>query len=277
MSAPTSSRSSAVISRGTLVGGGILVGLVALFAFLSTQMYADVLTEAQYAAAYWFGTSLQGLFALVIVAVAVRIGLRQGVGRQWLLIGAGVAAYAIGDIIWTVYEVHLGIDPYPSVADIFYTLEYPLFLAAVALAIASYREIVRLRAPVIAGVVVSLVAASFLYFRLLGPYIFAAGVEELGFWGFVVSTLYPLGDVFFMIGPALTLALVIRTLGAGRLGWPWWIVVTGALVFAAADSVYAYNDWAGIGSNTLLDLGWITANLLFAIAALVARDVYRVR
>ena len=260
-----------------MLGGGALVGLVALFAFLSTQMYAGSLTEGQYAASYWFGTTLQVVFAVVIIAVSVAIGLRQGVGRQWLLIGAGVASYAVGDIIWTVFDLHLNIDPYPSIADIFYTLEYPLFLAAVALAIASYRQIVKLRAPMIAGVVVSLAGAALVYFVLLQPYIFDAGVAELGFWGLVVSTLYPLGDVFFMIGPALTLALVIKSLGAGRLGWPWWIVVVGALVFAASDSVFAYNDWAGSGSSALLDLGWITANLLFAIAALVARDVYRVR
>ena len=54
-------------------------------------------------------------------------------------------------------------------------------------------------------------------------------------------------------------------------------MVVGALVFAVADSGFAFADWAGAGSSTLLEMGWMTANLLFAIAALVARDVYRVR
>jgi hypothetical protein len=116
-----------------------------------------------------------------------------------------------------------------------------------------------------------------LYFALLNPYIFDAGVEELGFWGLIVSTLYPLGDVFFMLGPAIVLALVIMQLGAGKLAWPWWIVVAGALVFSVADSLYSFADWSGAGSSTALEMGWMSANLLFAIAALVARDVYRVR
>ena len=98
---------------------------------------------------------------------------------------------------------------------------------------------------------------------------------------FAVVTLLPNWSRAMMVtlklAPAVTLALVIRQLGAGRLAWPWWIVVVGALVFAVADSLYSYVDWSGAGSSTLLDLGWMSANLLFAVAALVARDVYRVR
>ena len=278
MSSPTApSRVSRPLSTGTMGFGVVLVALVAFFAYLSVQMYAETLSDGAYAAAYWFGTSLQVLFAAVIAFVALRIGWGQNVGKQWLFIGLGVAAYAVGDIAWTILDLHLGVDPYPSVADIFYTLEYVFFFAAMVLAIRSYRAITDLRRPVIIGGIISVVAAAGMFFFLLDPYIFAAGVEELGTWGLVVSTLYPLGDVFFMLGPAITLALVIRQLGAGRLAWPWWLVVAGAFVFSIADSLYSFADWSGAGSSTLLEMGWMSANLLFALAALVARDIYRVR
>lgn len=273
----TPSRTPRALSAGTMLSGGALIALVGLFALLSVQMYAETLSDAAYAASYWFGTSLQILFALVIIFVALRIGWGQHVGKQWFFVGLGVAAYAAGDIAWTILDLHLGLDPYPSVADLFYTLEYAFFFIAMVLAVRSYRSITDLRTPVIIGAVISVVAAAAMYFLLLKPYIFAAGVEELGTWGLVVSTLYPLGDVFFMLGPAMTLAIVIMRLGAGRLAWPWWIVVVGALVFSMADSLYSYADWSGAGSSTLLEMGWMSANLLFALAALVARDVYRVR
>lgn len=274
---PTAARVSRPISNSTLVFGAVLIGLVAIFAFLSVQMYAETLSEGAYAAAYWFGTALQILFAVVVITVALNIGWGQHVGKQWLLIGLGVAAYAIGDIIWTVLDLHMGLDPYPSVADVFYTLEYAFFFIAIVLAIRSYSAITSLRKPLAIGAVISAAAAALLFFTLLNPYIFDAGVEELGFWGLVVSTLYPLGDVFFMLGPSIVLALVIMQLGAGKLAWPWWLVVAGALVFSIADSLYSFADWSGAGSSTLLEMGWLSANLLFALAALVARDVYRVR
>ena len=270
-------RDSRMFSTPTLVIAAALVALTALCTYGYTQMYSDTVSDAAYATWYWFGTGLQVLLAVILVGVALRIGVRESVGRQWLLVGLGVVMYAIGDIVWTVLDLHLGIDPYPSIADIFYTLEYAFFLAGLAFAIYSYRALVTLRGPLIGGAIVSVAAAGVLYAVLLGPFILPAGVEELGFWGFIVSTLYPVGDVFFMIAPAVTLALVIRQLGAGRLAWPWWIVVVGAFVFAIADSLYSYVDWSGVGSNPFIDMGWIVANLLFVIAALVARDVYHTR
>ena len=79
----------------------------------------------------------------------------------------------------------------------------------------------------------------------------------------------------FILGPAVALALVISRLGRGRLAWPWWIVVAGAIVFAATDSWYAYADWAGLGTSAAVDAGWIAGNMLFAIAILVAADTSR--
>lgn len=273
----TAPRKNTVITPSTYVWAGVLVGLTAIYAFLSTQMYADVLSDTAYAMSYWFGTLLQVLFAGVIISIALRIGLGQGVGRQWLLVGLGVASFAIGDIIWTVLELHMGLDPYPSLADPFYVLQYVFFVTAMVLAVRSYRELSPIRTPVVIAAVVALILGIVVYAALLGPYIFPAGTAELGFWGLIVSTLYPLGDVFFMLAPALALALVIRQLGAGRLGWPWWIVILGAVIYAVTDSVYAYADWSGAGLTAALEMGWAAANLTFAIAALVARDVYRVR
>lgn len=278
MAAPRSTAQKAsVITPATYVGAGVLVGLTALYWFLSTQMYADALSDTAYALSYWFGTLLQVAFAAVIVTVALRIGLAQGVGKQWFLVGLGVASFAVGDVIWTILELRLGLDPYPSLADPFYVLQYAFFVAAMVLAVRSYRHLTPVRAPVIVAGAVALALAGVVYAALLGPYIFPAGTAELGFWGLVVSTLYPLGDVFFVFAPAFALALVIRQLGAGRLGWPWWIVIAGAIVYALTDTGYSYADWAGSGLTATLEMGWVIANLMFALAALVARDVYRVR
>ena len=75
----------------------------------------------------------------------------------------------------------------------------------------------------------------------------------------------------------VALALVVRQLGAGRLARPWWVVVAGALVFALVDSFFIYAEWAGTGLTWWMDVIYVVANLLFAIAALVAKDAYRVK
>lgn len=274
MSAPASAKRTAHLS--TLLPIWILVVLSLLYLPLRYLMDMEWVSDAVYNTAYLYGTVLQIVLAASIVAVAVTIGMKQSVGRQWLLVGLGVALYAAGDIAWTLFDLFLGIDPYPSIADVFYTAEYVFFFAAIVLAIRAYSGLVKTRTPMLVGTVVAVVGITLVYFALLAPYIFPAGVEELGFWGLVVSSIYPVADIALMLAPAIALALVVRQLGAGRLARPWWLVVVGALVFALVDSLFVYADWAGTGLTPVMDMGYVLANLLFACAALVAKDAYRI-
>jgi len=274
MSAPASAKRTAHLS--TLLPIWILVVLSLLYLPLRYLMDMEWVSDAVYNTAYLYGTVLQIVLAASIVAVAVTIGMKQSVGRQWLLVGLGVALYAAGDIAWTLFDLFLGIDPYPSIADVFYTAEYVFFFAAIVLAIRAYSGLVKTRTPMLVGTVVAVVGITLVYFALLAPYIFPAGVEELGFWGLVVSSIYPVADIALMLAPAIALALVVRQLGAGRLARPWWLVVVGALVFALVDSLFVYAEWAGTGLTPVMDMGYVLANLLFACAALVAKDAYRI-
>ena len=274
MSAPASAKRIAHLS--TLLPIWILVVLSLLYLPLRYLMDMEWVSDAVYNTAYLYGTVLQIVLAASIVAVAVTIGMKQSVGRQWLLVGLGVALYAAGDIAWTLFDLFLGIDPYPSIADVFYTAEYVFFFAAIVLAIRAYSGLVKTRTPMLVGTVVAVVGITLVYFALLAPYIFPAGVEELGFWGLVVSSIYPVADIALMLAPAIALALVVRQLGAGRLARPWWLVVVGALVFALVDSLFVYAEWAGTGLTPVMDMGYVLANLLFACAALVAKDAYRI-
>jgi hypothetical protein len=256
----------------------VLIVLSALYVPLRAAMESPTVSDALYNGAYLYGTAMQVVLASVIVAVAITIGMKQSVGRQWLLLGLGVTMYAIGDICWTLFDLFLGIDPYPSIADVFYCVEYVFFLAAIVLAIRAYSGLVDTKKPLIAGVAVAVVGFGIVYAVLLQPYILSASLDELGgVWGKVVSILYPVGDIVLMLAPAVALALVVRQLGAGRLARPWWVVVAGALVFALIDSFFVYAEWAGTGLTWWMDIGYLLANLLFAIAALVAKDAYRVK
>ena len=47
----------------------------------------------------------------------------------WLLLAAGLVSFVAGEITWHVYWFGLGQDPFPSLADIFYLVGYPLLAA----------------------------------------------------------------------------------------------------------------------------------------------------
>ena len=265
---PTFSNTTIFVSLALLVAMGV-------FYYFNVQSYAETLSDTAYNATYILGTSFATVAAIIVFWVAFGFGRGEGIRTQWMLMGAAVSVYALGDWTWTYLDLVMGIYPYPSVADLFYTLEYAFFLAAIFLAIRSYRAIVDIKMPVIIGAIVGVVGIGLSYYFVLGPYILPAGADELSAMGKFVGVLYSVGDIVFMLAPAIALALTVSKLGKGRFAWPWWIVVVGALLFALTDTWFTYADWAGEGGTALMDVGWIAANVLFAVAAMVARDVYR--
>lgn len=64
------------------------------------------------------------LIAVIAVFTAFMTHKIEGVRRKcWLFMSLGVMLWFLGDIVWTLM-VYLGIDPFPSVADVFYMLGY---------------------------------------------------------------------------------------------------------------------------------------------------------
>jgi hypothetical protein len=81
----------------------------------ATALYAVAPTDP-----VWFRELM--LYSLVEAAtvVAVIVGVRRyrpAAPQAWLMIAAGLAAFLVGDVIWSVYEV-LGRDPFPSIGDL---------------------------------------------------------------------------------------------------------------------------------------------------------------
>jgi hypothetical protein len=66
--------------------------------------------------------------AIASFIVAKRYGRSAVFGQAYLALGIAFTAYAIGDIIWNFQTTVLKIDPYPSIADIFFFTQYPFII-----------------------------------------------------------------------------------------------------------------------------------------------------
>jgi hypothetical protein len=215
------------------------------------------------------------LAAIMTLWAATKLGLRTSVGRPWLLIGLGVALFAVGDTVWTIIEVGLRQEaPYPGLPDLFYLLEYPLVGVGIVLAGRAYRGLIDLRRPaVLAGVLGTLLTAA-MFALLIWPTVLKP--EGIPVAEKVVSALYPMGDVLGMFVPAIFVLLVVRQLGNGRLAWPWVAVAAGLAVISFADSGYSYlTAYDLYKSGSIVDYGWSIGHALVMLGALIARDLAR--
>ncbi len=68
------------------------------------------------------------LVACAALLIALRYGLSEVFGKSYLVYGLANFSVFLAEFIYYAYDVIYEIDPYPSVADIFFFAVYPLII-----------------------------------------------------------------------------------------------------------------------------------------------------
>src|SRR4051812_34135027 len=102
-------------AAGAFVGAGA-IALAAYF----------VLPRGGLWQAWWYvGIGAASTAAIVAVGIARRLPLATG----WPLFAAGLGLFVAGDAVGSAYQTSRGVIPFPSAADVFYLLGYPVLAA----------------------------------------------------------------------------------------------------------------------------------------------------
>jgi diguanylate cyclase (GGDEF)-like protein len=203
---------------------------------------------------------------LTLLAIGVawitarRCAAEPRIASAWWLIGLALVFYCIGDVIQFAYET-AGSFPAPSLADPFYLLFYPLFLAGLLrfpIARGTRHERARL---LLDATTIAIGAGSVIWYVVLGP---TAVESTSSLFTSLVASCYPVGDMVLIVGLTHVL-LRAQTRGARRALS---LLAAGIGLYVIADLVYGWlalhSSYSG-GSG--LDALWMTATALFAFAA----------
>ncbi len=208
------------------------------------------------------GLPRAGVYALTGLACTALVVLgthrhhpRDATG--WWLVAAGVAAWTLGDLVYSYLELVVGVEPFPSVADAFYLAAYPLLALGL-------RSFVRSRTGdsdregVIDTAIITIGFVLLSWIFLLQPTL-ADGSASVPTR--VLAALYPVGDV-------LLLALLVRLLtSSGARTAAFRLLGAGVVLMLVADSVYQVQSLAG-SYSPVLDAGWLASYACIAAAAL---------
>jgi two-component system, sensor histidine kinase and response regulator len=221
----------------------------------------------------WFGDKATTSFDDIGEAVAAFIAAascafaafrnRGRVRAAWALFAVSALSWAVGEVIWTYYEVFSGQDvPFPSLADAGYLLAVPFAIAGVLTFTSAPTRLATRSETVLAG---SIVALSFLFIAWglgLGN-IYAASSQSLE--GQVIALAYPIADIITVTVLVVALRRA-RKPEVGRM----LLLLGGLACTALADSAFAYltasDSYSAIGS--VYDSGWFVGYLLIALAPL---------
>ncbi|HYL07988.1 MAG TPA: hypothetical protein VEU76_05525, partial [Candidatus Udaeobacter sp.] len=174
--------------------------------------------------------------AALVAAVSCGYAAYRTAGRTrfaWSMFAASALSWGVGEVVWSVYQVGLGVAvPFPSAADAGFLLAVPLAVAGVfALTGAPTRLTTRSEA-LLAGMIVALSLLFIAWALGLGTVYNTSGESPAAK---LIGLAYPASDI--ITGTVLVLALRrARKTELGRM-----MLLLGGLAFnALADSAFAY-------------------------------------
>src|SRR5688572_15932255 len=68
------------------------------------------------------------LASIVAWRVAAQTSFSAPIRRAWLILGWSFFMFLLGNLVWAYLELVLRVEPFPSLADVFYLAFYPLGL-----------------------------------------------------------------------------------------------------------------------------------------------------
>jgi diguanylate cyclase len=202
-------------------------------------------------------------YATVCAVLAARSAHGSG-RRAWTMMAVALAAWTVGDLIWSYFAITLGRNPFPSPADGCYIAFTLLAWPAMALFPTWPLQGSRLRV-VLDGVTVMLCLFLLMWtVSLHGTYdSYVLADREIP----VVQLLFPIGDVV-----VLTTALQAVVRAESHQRWALWLLTTAIGFMTLTHLGYAHLVANGrFRTGSLLDLGWAVSLIVFAAAAQLSR------
>jgi diguanylate cyclase (GGDEF)-like protein len=197
----------------------------------------------------WFGVGGQHfddlaggpLYDAVVLAAGVACLARARAVRReqtaWTLMGIAILFWGAGEVYWTLFILDNPAPPYPSPADVFYLVFYPLAyagLAALVQARAHELDWRRWTDAAIAALGTAALGTVFV-FDFVADNTSGSGIQ-------VATTLaYPLGDIVMLSAIVGVIALC-----GWRAGQTWSLLLAGLTAQAVADIAYTLQSTNGV-------------------------------
>ena len=209
------------------------------------------------------------LLHLLVAFFGLFIVLNRGYGRTlrwaWLMLSLGALCNVFAEGIWLIYSQVLHIDPYPSPADVFYTLYYPLTL--IGILIFTFVFVPRQERLVLW---LDLVIIITFYGMVTWYHIFTSPLfAPKGSWEQFWAVTYPIGDLLI-----LTTIIAVSQRDLTRVVRKILSLMALAMLFlVVADAFFAYFHVRGVEDHLeILTILWLSAAVtqMFATSRLIA-------
>ena len=179
--------------------------------------------------------------AALIAAVSCGLAAARTSSRTrlaWAFFAASAASWCAGEVVWSVYEVGMGVDvPFPSAADAGYLLAIPLAIAGVFAFTSAPSRLATRGEALLAGAIIAL-SLVFVAWALGISKVYDTSTASPP--ARLIGLAYPVGDIITIT----VLVLALRRARRTELG-SMFLLLGGLASAAFADSAFAYLTASG--------------------------------
>lgn len=187
---------------------------------------------------------------------------------SWLGMASGMGVLALGDASFSFYQVFHGIDqPFPSIADVFYVLSYPVLIITLLSFVLSYRSVLPMGETRELAVTTGGAFAVLAVLAMMGTRPVLEQEVPLLEKGLMAS--YVWLDVALVL-PLVPLARAAFALRGGGVASAWGFLLGGFLAMKAADLLYGLTPWLQTSSYPYLDEVFYVASYLLIVKGMLA-------
>ena len=250
----------------------IIAGVVIGFHFLVNYL-AELDEYALTSDAFIYAFSM--FIPLIVSAFAFLTSRRYSgalvYSKAYVMLGIAFILMFLAELTYFVYEQILDLDPYPSIADVFFFVFYPLIIAYLIINLKFFAP--KLSKSGLAFIIGMPIIATLTYvYFIIAPYatdtvlsdftIFEI-IEDFGSFDFYYG-------IIFIAAASVTLGLAIHTakiFRGGLIGTAWLILVVGIILNLVGDTWYYYSEvTTGYSLSDPVNLCWYSSYLLILYA-----------
>jgi len=193
-------------------------------------------------------------------------GFASSQGRALLFMTLGVFFWFLGEFTWGFYEMFLVAEkPVASLADVFWFIGYPLYLAGIYFIAKTASPSIGKRKLIILSTIALLISILMVYLAL--PNLTDATLsfeEKISTGGYII------GDIFLLIG----IIFVTGCLWGSRFAKAWSVLLFAMVLSTVADICYAI-FFSVYETGNLIDILWNLDYLLMAFGFFYYRETIK--
>jgi signal transduction histidine kinase len=228
----------------------VAITLAIIYLYLDSSMFEFVLFDQ---ISLFLYTVIPGSLVIIVVWLVIKSDKIKEIPKKSIVfLAMSFISWFTAEQLWNFYEQVLGIDPFPSVADVFY-ISAPFFMfVSLMFFLKPFKKQISKK--------IIFFAISISAVLLIPTVVIISESSHDELFKIVIGIIYPVSDSIVLVPVIITILFVIKK----KTNPFWMMILIGMLMFIAADTIFLFLESTGeYPSHHPVEILWLLSYLIW--------------